>query len=455
MCWGWYSLLGWAGAGGPGGSLARQPNRPQQQRIVLTRRPPCGAVISAQSLDLGFTTAGTLAELNVQIGDTVQAGQVLARLADTPALELAVQTQELARLTAQQALVDLQSGGALVMAQAQANLAEAQTRLVNAQANLHQTGDGRCADSKTREYYFEYASAQKVVDEWEGYLADPDTGYGRSYLLEKLTPMRKARDEAIINLNWCQTYTDQEINNSQAELDIAQAQVALYTRQAGDAQVNQGIDPQELAIAQASVVSAEARLAKTQAHLADAALLAPIDGTVMAVDASAGQSIDSSVLITLSNLEHLMVQVTIDETDLINFAVGCGALVSFDSLPNQTFAGVVSAVAPSLVTVQSVGMVQGLIDLQTGKTTSGKVLPPGLVASVEITCQQAKEALLVPLMALYEPGDGQAPYVYILTSQGQPQQRPVEVGLQTVASAEIVSGLEEGEKVIISRGDLP
>jgi multidrug efflux pump subunit AcrA (membrane-fusion protein) len=74
----------------------------------------------------------------------------------------------------------------------------------------------------------------------------------------------------------------------------------------------------------------------------------------------------------------------------------------------------------------------------------------GTTAAVEVTCEQAKNALVVPAQALYQP-KGQPAYVYTLDGAGQPVKREVVVGLKTVASAEITGGLSEGEKVITSQ----
>ncbi len=94
-------------------------------------------------------------------------------------------------------------------------------------------------------------------------------------------------------------------------------------------------------------------------------------------------------------------------------------------------------------------MVQGLVDLEKKKMASGKPLSVGLTASVEVTCKQARNALVVPAQALYEPA-GQSAYVYVLNGQGEPEKRNVMVGLKTVASAQITSGLSEGEKIVTS-----
>jgi multidrug efflux pump subunit AcrA (membrane-fusion protein) len=144
------------------------------------------------------------------------------------------------------------------------------------------------------------------------------------------------------------------------------------------------------------------------------------------------------------------VQVFIDETDLQNFAAGCSAEVTFDSLTGETFSGVITQVSPILVSYNGSSMVQGLVELQEKQVPSGKTLSVGMTASVEVTCRQAKNALVLPSQALYEP-DGEPAYVYILTDQGQPEKREVVLGLKTIASAEITDGLSEGERIITSQ----
>lgn len=412
-----------------------------------------GTVITNQSVDLAFATAGTVGELDVQVGDTVTSGQVLARLKDTSALEQAVKNQELAVQAAQQKLDDLLSNGSETLAQAYVDEASAEAAYAAAKAGLHQKGDARCLPSKTQEYYFKYLYAQQRVSEWEGYLDDPNTGYGRDYILEQLRPMRKERDQALANMNYCQGYTDQEINASQASYQVAQAKYELASQQYQALSASAGIDATAVATAKATLENAKLQLTKAQANLAGAVITAPVDGTVMAVNGSLDQPTGTGAFITIADLEHPQVQVSIDETDLVNFAVGCAADVSFTSLPGQTFKGVVTDVTPSLVTVQSVAVVQGLVDLENPRTSSGKVLPIGLSASVEITCQQAGSVLLVPAMAVYK--DGQGSYVYVLDAQGKPKKRAVALGIETVASAEVKSGLSEGEKVIISQVKAP
>lgn len=409
-----------------------------------------GTVITLDSADLSFATAGTLAELTVDVGDQVTKGQVLAKLGDLDALELEVKNQELAVQKAQQTLNDLLANGDLTLAQAYSDMAAAQTALVEAQKNLHRKGDRRCASSLTQEYYFKWLYAQQRLDEWQGYLDDPNSGYGRDYILEKLTPLKKERDQAYANYTYCQRYTDEEIVNSEAALAVAQAAYDQAVQAYQDLQAVSGVDPQEVSIAEAELESAKQQLVQAQDHLAGTVITATMDGTVMTVNGEVGDEISTEAFITIADLEHPMVQMTVDEADLKNFAVGCAANITFDSLAGENFPGVVTEVSPTLLTVRSVAMVEGLVDLEQERSASGKLLPLGLQGVVEITCNADEQVLYVPSQAVYSAEDGSS-YVYMLDESGVPVKRTVAVGVKTVVSAEIQDGLSEGEKIVISQ----
>jgi RND family efflux transporter MFP subunit len=406
-----------------------------------------GSVISAKSVDLGFSVEGTVAVLNVQVGDKVTQGQVLASLGDTAAIRQTVLDQQLAVQVAQKNLDDLLSNAPSALAQAQASQAAAEQAYAEAQTNLHQAGDSRCAPAKTEDLYFQVLNASKAVNEWESYLSDGHSGYGKDYILTQLVTLRKKLNQANGNYTYCQGYTQTEIQTSQANLQLAKAKLDQANADYASLKASSGVDSVAVEIARATLKNAQLQLTRAQTNLAGTTITAPINGTVTTLNGKLGDDVTTGTFITLTDLEQPEVQVNIDETDLQNFGVGCAATVTFDSLTGQTFEGTVTQVSPVMVTVNSSSMVQGLIDLQKKTRASGKPLPVGMTASIEVTCKQAKNALVVPAQALYEP-TGQPAYVYVLTSQGEPEKRMVEVGLKTIASAQITSGLTEGEKVI-------
>lgn len=408
-----------------------------------------GKVITSTTMDLGFSTSGTIASMNAAVGSQVKKNDVLATLEGYDSLELAVKNQELAVETAQTTLDQLKSDAELTLAQAEEALASAQTTYDAAKTGVHNKGDGRCSVNTTQTYFFKYEEAQKNVSTWEGYLDSPKNGYGHDYIMEHLNPLRKIRDQALANLNYCATYTDQEIADSQAAFQLASAKLDLAKNTYETLKASNGVDAQAVELAEAQLENAKLQLESAQQKLSVTTLVAPFDGTVTVVNGGVGSQAGTGTVITVADMSNPEVQVNIDETDLGNFAVGCRAEVTFEALSGQTFTGKVTQVSPTMVTVQSVSMVQGLIDLEQKQAKSGKNLPLGLTAVTDVICHESNDTLTVPLQAVHD-ASSQSPYVYVLNAQGQPEKRTVALGIQTIATAEVLSGLNEGETVITS-----
>lgn len=424
-----------------------------------------GHLTAGQEVDLGFSTGGTIREIKVNLGDQVKAGQVLATLDEVEKLQVALDDWKIQLNSAQQALDDLLDGGDKALAGALKEYAAAKEAYEEAKKNLRRPGDARCAPAKTEEYYYDYLYAQDRVNEWEDYLQYGNTGYGVDYILKVLKPMRQERDAAYTNMKYCEGYTGQEILESDANLQLAEASLKKMETAYQNLLANSGVDPEQVEIARARVKTAEVQVIKAQNDLDGAAIIAPIDGTVVALDAEEGQTvvainqiqdtggdekIYTSEFITISDLRTPYLDVSIDETDLRNFAVGCPAKITFDALPDRTFSGEVSQVDPVLVTADSVSMAHGLVEVKDAEMMPGKPLLLGLTGSVEITCSTVQDALLAPLSAWYQSSDG-ASYVYVLTSSGTPEKRTVEIGLQGTSYVEIREGVSEGDPVIISQ----
>jgi RND family efflux transporter MFP subunit len=193
---------------------------------------------------------------------------------------------------------------------------------------------------------------------------------------------------------------------------------------------------------------AQLNLAAAQENLSNASLKAPFDGVVAAVQAQPGETVGTNPIITLADLEHPLLELYLDETDLHKVATGHEVEVIFDALPDQVFGGRVVRIEPGLVLVEGVPMIQALAALQDENLVEGEILPAGLNASVEIVSGKAENALLVPVEALKELAPGSYSVFVVVDEQLVP--RPVQVGLMDLSYAEILGGLEQGE--IVSTG---
>jgi multidrug efflux pump subunit AcrA (membrane-fusion protein) len=219
----------------------------------------------------------------------------------------------------------------------------------------------------------------------------------------------------------------------QSELSLAQAQINLEEAQ-------EGTDTTQ---AELSLAQAQLDLEAAQSALDQLSLVAPINGLVTVVDAQVGQTVGTSPIVTLANLDQALVELYLDETDLDQIAVGNEVEVIFDALPDDVFTGRVLRVEPELVTVEGVPTVQAVAVLE-GATLQD--LPAGLNASVDVIGGKAENALLLSVEALRELAPGEYA-VFVVKADGELETRPVEVGLMDFANAEIISGLELGDEV--------
>jgi HlyD family secretion protein len=284
---------------------------------------------------------------------------------------------------------------------------------------------------------------------WQNQLETPTTKYGLMFIQDHIAQYKPRAINDYVNWKYCEGYTDQEIQDSQANLKVAQANVQVAQTKYDFMQANSGQDPVAIALDRAAVTAAELQLEASQKNLDQSTLVAPFSGVITAVNGSQGGVVGTTTFISLADMAHPLIDLKFDETDLQNVAVGCEASITFDILPKRTFTGTVTRVLPVLVSTSNVNAIEAYVELKDPAILAGKTMLIGSNASADVTCNQAQNVLLVPAEAVRTTTDGQS-YVYVLNLAGQPEKRTVEVGIKNAISAEIRSGLQEGERVITS-----
>ena len=399
-----------------------------------------GTLVSNIQNQLSFSTTGTVAKVDVQIGDQVKKGQELAQLGNLDQLQAGVASAQQDLISAQQALVTLQQGAAASLANAQLAVSTAQKAVDTAQSGVIPTGAARCDQTTTDAYYNTYMLQQKRLNDLG------DGGGNSNYYLTVIVPQKSLVAQAYAAYKYCAGFAAYEIQSSQANLALAKAQLQQAQANLDLLTKNNGINPIDLATAQNKVANAQVALDQAKATLDGATLKAPYDGTILTVAGQPGDSAGNSAFITMADLAHPQVQFVIDESDLDKVAVGESTQVVFDAMPTQTFTGKVTRINPALLTQNGSTVVQGLIQLDLSKNTSQLTLPQGLTSTVTLIKAQADNALLIPIQALRDLGDGTYG-VFVIDQSGQPRLKVVQVGLQDAASAEIKQGLQPGDVV--------
>ena len=214
--------------------------------------------------------------------------------------------------------------------------------------------------------------------------------------------------------------------------------------------------------ARISVSNAGSSLENAQDRLSDYEVTAPITGTVVTKSAKAGDKIEggsSGTLCTIYDLTYLEMTMNIDELDISDVAVGQTVEVTADAVEGKTYTGVVTRV--SVAGVTSGGITAYPVTVRIDETDG---LLPGMNVDAEIVIEESRDTLAIPCGALNR-GDT------VLITAGSPsavnaldQEAPegyvyveVETGVSDGSYIEATSGLQEGDTVayiqVSSSGD--
>lgn len=242
---------------------------------------------------------------------------------------------------------------------------------------------------------------------------------------------------------------------SQADFEAADADVA-----ATQAQID-ALDAQIIS-AQVAVETAEANLGYTR-------ITAPIDGTVLAVVSQQGQTVNAAqaapTIVILGQLDVMTVRAEISEADIVRVQPGQPVYFTILGDRGQRYEATLESIEPapeSIKSDSSFSTSTSASSASTSTSSSSAIYYNGIfnvpntqgrlrtymTAEVHIVLGQAKGALTIPAIALGKPAaDGSYP-VHVVDAQGKITERSVTVGLNDKTTAEILTGLEKGERVV-------
>lgn len=275
------------------------------------------------------------------------------------------------------------------------------------------------------------------------------------------------------------------LNTEKAKLDtykaqLASAEIALrsadkkYRREAAlwkeDATSREELEDAEdsLAAAKAQVTQLKSSIRQTQiaintaeADLGYTHITAPMDGTVVAIPVEEGQTVNANqttpTIIQLANLETMLNKMQIAEGDITKVKTGQPVSFTILSESDTPFSTQLESIDPGLTT-----MSQGSYSKSTDTTESAiyyyaRALVPnperklaiGMTTQNTIEINSAENVLTVPTITIKRDGKGR-PFVRVLGQDGQAVRKDITTGLKDSMNTEVKSGLNEGDKVIVS-----
>lgn len=293
--------------------------------IVLDTETSSSATVSAlgtieanEVADASFLVSGEIAEILVEVGDTVNAGDLLAWLDATEAQT----TYDQARLNLERAKINLdeihEPPDESTLRVADANIASAQAAYSDA-ANTVSSAELESAQLRYQQALNTYnaeAAARANMNGTEEEIALQDAAVGAaSFNLE------------IARLQLEELQNPDTSNLWSAGVRIRQAQLQKEELLAGPTQ-------EEIASAEIAVQRAEAQLAEAQLALERTRLYAPISGVVTAVNVERGDTVSTgTVVVTISDLSQLWLTAPVHEVDVAQLTSGMTATVTLDALP--------------------------------------------------------------------------------------------------------------------------
>ncbi|MBN2043824.1 MAG: efflux RND transporter periplasmic adaptor subunit [Anaerolineales bacterium] len=398
-----------------------------------------GTVRANQSVLLSWQTTGTVAEVNVTLGQQVQEGEVLAALRQSSLPQNLILAQA-DLVSAQNALEDLlDSYDQLSVALAEQNVATARQRLEDAQEhvdNINYVG----SQEEINEAYADLQEAYQDLKAKEAKKNQYSNTNTREYQIAYME-YREAYDVYAAKLgdyNYISGNTEDEIERaiSEANLEVAKQQLSDAEQQLAD--LLDGPDNDDVA-------AAEARVAAAQAALELAWIESPFAGTITQADPKPGDKVQvGTPVFRVDDLTSLLVDVDVSEVDINRVEVGQPVTLTFDAVLAKEYAGEVVEVSP----VGSIlaGVVNFKVTIKL--LDPDENVKPGMTAAVNIVVSQLEDVLLVPNRAV-RVQEGER-VVYVLKG-GQLEMVTIELGASADLYSELVGGdLKVGDLIVLN-----
>lgn len=221
----------------------------------------------------------------------------------------------------------------------------------------------------------------------------------------------------------------------------------------------------EMEAIEANIKQAEIEVNTAETNVGYTKITAPMDGTVISVPVSEGQTVNANqttpTIVTIADLSKMKIKPEISEGDITK--VKAGQEVSFTILSDSqtVYHSVINSVDPANTTTSDSSSTSSLSSSSSSTTSAiyyyanvlidnpDRTLRIGMTTENNIKIANAKDVLLISNMAI-QKRDGKS-FVNVLNDKNQPEPREVEIGVQNDFKTEIKSGLNEGEKVIVSQ----
>ncbi len=245
---------------------------------------------------------------------------------------------------------------------------------------------------------------------------------------------------------------DGVVSTSTLEDSQKNYEMALNKQNVSKAQVT--VLKAKIAQSQAQVAEDEANLKQLEEQLSYTDIISPIDGIVLSRDVQMGDAVSSilvlgssaTLVMTLGDTSEVYVKGKVDESDIGKVYLGQRARIKVESFKDKTFDGKVTKISPMGVEKDNVTTFEVRVSIQN----PGGELKAEMTANAEIILEEHKNVLQIPEGAILYDKDKKAS-VEIPNPKGKEgkDKIAVNIGISNGAKTEVLSGLKEGDQVVL------
>jgi len=253
-----------------------------------------------------------------------------------------------------------------------------------------------------------------------------------------------ALDEAQDNLKQAQELLNEgKVEEAQVLLDLIEGNISKAEEKSQSRTFQL---PWDIKLLELQSDIARANLESTKLNLEKAVITAPFDGVVTDITITEGKDVSTAALatsaISLVDTSEIEMSGSIDEIDIAMVQLGQEANILLDALPDEEVKGEVTFI--SLVGTTLAGVVSYDTTITLENPVEG--LKDGMSATAEVIIERRDDVLSIPNRAIR--GTTENPMVVVLVD-GQQEEREITLGLSDGINTEVLSGLEEGEEVVL------
>ena len=243
---------------------------------------------------------------------------------------------------------------------------------------------------------------------------------------------------------------------SASALDDAQRAYILAVNKRDVAKAQLVVNKAKVAQAQADVQKSSATLKQLEEQLSYTTIVAPIDGIVLSRDVEMGDAVSSilvmgsaaTLVMTIGDTSEVYVKGKVDESDIGKVYLGQPARIRVETFKDKTFTGHVTKISPMGLEKDNVTT----FEVRVSINNPGGELKAEMTANAEIILDEHKNVLMIPEGAIMYDKDKKAS-TEVPDPKAKDGKRKVAltIGISNGAKTEVLSGLKEGDQVVLQQ----